>query len=353
MTSLGREALRDLRLYAPEEPCAIDLSDNTNLWGAPPAAEAAIRDVASGSMRRYPETYAESLKDAIAQYVGLPSSYVVTGVGSDDVLDSTLRAFADSGDSIAVPSPTFVMMPVFARLNRLRPIAIPLTGAYDVDAEAMIAAAARITYLCSPNNPTGAALSRAAIDEVARRTNGVVMIDEAYFEFSGESAIDLVQSNDRVLIVRTFSKAFGLAGLRIGYAIGAPALVAEVEKARGPYKVSAVAAAAACAALSSGVSWMKEHVALANGARDAFSAQLLGRGLSPAPSKANFVFLPIADATAVAGAMRRAGVAVRAFTGIPTFSPALQESNGAALRITVGPSDVMAATLRALDEALA
>jgi histidinol-phosphate aminotransferase len=353
MTNLGRDALRDLRLYAPEEPCAIDLSDNTNLWGAPPSAELAIREVAAGSMRRYPETYAESLKEAIAQYVGLPSACVVTGVGSDDVLDSILRAFADSGDVIAVPSPTFVMMPVFARLNRLRPVAVPLTASYDVDVEGMVAANARIAYLCSPNNPTGTAFSRSAIDEVVRRTNGVVMIDEAYFEFSGDSAVDLVQSNGRVLIVRTFSKAFGLAGLRVGYAIGAPELVAEVEKARGPYKVSAVAAAAACAALGSGVPWMKERVALAVASRDEFSAQLTARGLSPAPSRANFVFVPIADAPSVAAKMRQRGVAVRAFTGIPTFSPALRQSGGAALRITVGPSDIMRTTLQALDEAVA
>jgi histidinol-phosphate aminotransferase len=353
MSELRRAALRDLKLYAPEQPCAIDLSDNTNLWGAPPAAEQAIRDFAAGALRRYPETYAETLKEAIAGYAGVPVDCVVTGVGSDDVLDSILRAFADAGDTVSVPNPTFVMMPVFSRLNDLRPIAIPLTSSYDVDVERTIDADARITYLCSPNNPTGAPFSRAAMDEIIDRTTGIVMIDEAYFEFNDETAVDVIRSNERVLIVRTFSKAFGLAGLRIGYALASPGLAAEVEKARGPYKVSALAGAAATAALSSGVEWMKDHVRLAADSRDAFSEQLRARGLSPAPSKANFVFVPMPRARAVAGAMRQIGVAVRPFTGIPTFSSALEETSGEALRITVGPTEVMAAALAALDGAIA
>jgi histidinol-phosphate aminotransferase len=245
------------------------------------------------------------------------------------------------------------MMPVFSRLNGLTPIPIPLTASYDVDVEATIAADARITYLCSPNNPTGAPFSRSAIDEIVRRTTGIVMIDEAYFEFNDETAADLVATSNRVLIVRTFSKAFGLAGLRIGYALGSPELIAEVEKARGPYKVSGVAAAAACGALRSGGEWMKRTVREASEARDAFAAELRRRGLSPAPSKANFIFVPIANSHRIAAAMREEGVAVRPFSGIPCFSPALEQANGCALRITVGPADAMAAALAALDKALA
>jgi histidinol-phosphate aminotransferase len=353
MTELRRNALRDLRLYSPESPSPVDLSDNTNLWGAPPAAEEAVRDFATASLRRYPETYAESLKEAIGAYAAVGANQVMTGVGSDDVLDTILRAFADAGDTVSVPNPTFVMMPVFSRLNGLTPIPIPLTASYDVDVEATVAADARITYLCSPNNPTGAAFSRSAIDDIVRRTTGIVMIDEAYFEFNDETAADLVGSSDRVLIVRTFSKAFGLAGLRIGYALGSPELIAEVEKARGPYKVSAVAAAAACGALRSGVEWMQRTVREASQERDAFASALRERGLSPAPSKANFVFVPIANAARVAAAMRESGVAVRPFAGIPQFSPALEQSGGSALRITVGPRTAMSAALDALDKALA
>lgn len=352
MTELRRNALRDLRLYSPESPSPIDLSDNTNLWGSPPAAEEAVRDFATASFRRYPETYAESLKEAIAGYAGVAANQVMTGVGSDDVLDTILRAFADAGDSVSVPNPTFVMMPVFSRLNGLTPVPIPLTASYDVDLEATIAADTRITYLCSPNNPTGTPFARSAIDEIVRRTTGIVMIDEAYFEFNDETAADLIDSSDRVLIVRTFSKAFGLAGLRIGYALGSPELIAEVEKARGPYKVSAVAAAAACGALRSGVEWMKQTVREASEARDTFASELQARGLSPAPSKANFVFVPVSNAHGVAAAMRENGIAVRPFSGIPRFSPALEQSGGSALRITVGPPAAMSAALDALDKAL-
>ncbi len=350
MTAPRRETLRGLPRYAPEESCPIDLSDNTNLWGSPPAALAAIHALSSDMLRRYPETYNESLKEAIAEYVGLSPSHVVTGVGSDDILDSTFRAFGDAGSDVAMPNPTFVMVPVFARLNGLRPVMVPLTPSYDVDVEATVAAAAPITYLCSPNNPTGTSFSRVAIDEIVRGTPGIVVIDEAYFEFSHETAIDLVSTNDRVVIARTFSKAFGLAGLRVGYAVGAPAVIAEIEKARGPYKVGLAGGAAAYAALRFDLPWVREHAALAVAARDKLSVDLIERGLSPAPSSANFVFVPLPNARRVAAAMRARGVAVRPF-GVRELSPALEASGGSALRIAVGPADAMKKTLAALDDA--
>jgi histidinol-phosphate aminotransferase len=352
MTAPRRETLDGLPRYAPEESCPIDLSDNTNLWGSPPAALDAIRELSSDMLRRYPETYNESLKEAIAEYVGLTPNHVVTGVGSDDILDSTFRAFGDAGSTVAMPDPTFVMVPVFARLNGLRPVPVTLTSSYDVDVDATIAANAPITYLCSPNNPTGTSFSRDAIDEIVRRTSGIVVIDEAYFEFSHETAIDLINTNDRVVIARTFSKAFGLAGLRVGYAIGAPGPIAEIEKARGPYKVGVASAAAACAALRSDLAWVREHAALAVAARDDLLAELRQRRLSPAPSSANFVFVPVANARRVAAAMRARGVAVRPF-GVHEFSPALEASAGTALRIAVGPPAAMVTALAALDDALA
>ncbi len=350
----ARPSYADLSLYAPDRrPCAVDLRDNTNLWGVPPAAGRAMRDAATDGMARYPELYAQSLKQALGEYVGVDPTSIVTGCGSDDVLDSAIRAFAEPGDRIALPDPTFPMIPVFARMNALTPVPIPLTQAYDADVDALLATDPAIIYLCSPNNPTGTALSRAAIDAIAAQANGLVIIDEAYAEFAGGSAVDLATQSDRVLVTRTMSKAFGLAGLRIGYAIGAPELVAAVEKSRGPYKVSAIAARAAIAALGAGLPWVREHVDAVVSLRARFTDTLCAVGIECLPSRANFVLAPIANAAEVALTLRARGVAVRTFENLaaPAGTP-LAATHGSAIRITIGPWPLLERALGALREVL-
>jgi histidinol-phosphate/aromatic aminotransferase/cobyric acid decarboxylase-like protein len=154
-----------------------------------------------------------------------------------------------------------------------------------------------------------------------------------------------VVESGNALVVRTLSKAFGLAGLRVGYAVGAPPLVAEVEKARGPYKVNAMAEEVAAVALTTDLPWVKEHVALAVENRDRLTDALRAMALSPITSSANFVLVPTpTPATEIASKMRAAGVAVRPFNSLPVV--------GDSLRISVGPWDMMQTTLRVLEGAL-
>ena len=351
--NFSRESYRAIELYAPDRaPCRIDLSDNTNCWGVAPAVEEAIRDASVATVTRYPNLYAASLKEALGRYLGVAHDRIVTGCGSDDILDSAIRAFAEPGDVIVSPDPSFAMIPIFARMNGLRSVTVPLTSSYDIDADAMLATDARIIYLCSPNNPTGAALSRSAIERVVERARGIVILDEAYAEFASTDLSAIALDSDRVLVARTMSKAFGLAGLRVGYATGAPTLVAEVEKSRGPYKVSAIAERAALAALGDGLEWARERVAEAKENRARLTLELERRGLTPIRSEANFVLVPITNANARARHMRSLGVAVRPFEGLPAITGALRESGGSALRISVGPSDMVEAALGALDAAL-
>ena len=347
---LARASYRAISLYAPDRsPCAVDLSDNTNTWGVAPAVERAIRDAALSSVTRYPNLYAASLKDALARYAGVAADMVVTGCGSDDVLDSAIRAFAEPGDRIAFPDPSFAMIPIFARMNGLEPVAVRLTPALDADADAMLASGARIIYLCSPNNPTGNAMSRAAIEQIVSSATGIVIIDEAYAEFAGADCLDLARSSDRVLVTRTMSKAFGLAGLRVGYAVGAPSLVAEVEKSRGPYKVSALAERAALAALGEGLGWAQAHVREAIANRERLVAELARRAISTLPSAANFILAAVPDALDRAKRMRALGVAVRPFEGLPPLTASLRDTKGSALRISVGPWPMIESVLGAFD----
>ena len=344
--AIARAAYDAVPLYDPKRtPIELDLTDNTNLWGLPPTAERAMREIAVSSVTRYPTLYAAELKEELAKYVGVTADMIVTGCGSDDILDSAMRAFGEAGDLVAGPEPSFAMIPIFARMNALSYAGVTELPSQQPDIDGLIATRAKVTYLCSPNNPTGAMMARESIERVVNEATGVVFIDEAYAEFAGVSAVDLAERCDRVLVIRTMSKAFGLAGLRIGYAIGQPKLVMEVEKSRGPYKLNAMAEQMAIAALRHDRDWIDEHVALAIQLRERLADALRAMGLSPMPSSANFVCVPVANCVAVGQALRARGVAVRPFPTLPHV--------GDALRISVGPWSMLQRLLDALAPAIA
>jgi len=329
----------------------IELGDNTNRWGAPPSAVRAMRESADAMLSGYPEMYSRTLKEAIARYVGVDPDMIVIGNGSDDILDSSFRGLAEPGDRLAMLEPTFVMVPIFAQLHRLVVDRVPLGENYGLQVEALVANSPRIVYICSPNNPTGTVIPRASVEAVASRAPGVVLIDEAYFEFAGETAVPLVHDFPQLIVARTLSKAFGLAGLRVGYAIASPKMVRAIEAARGPYTVSAMSERAAAAAVDRDGAWVRENVAKSIASRDRLASKLRERGIEVPPSVTNFVFAPVANAGAIAKVMRERGVSVRPFAKIPQFCAALVASKGEALRITAGPDEEIDAALAAFDEA--
>ncbi|HJQ52224.1 MAG TPA: histidinol dehydrogenase [Gemmatimonadaceae bacterium] len=348
-----RESYRGLALYStPAGQCDIDLSDNTNLWGAPPTASRVLASP-DADVSRYPVAYEPALATALADYAGVPPEMIACGCGSDDVLDSAIRAFGEPGNVLCLPAPSFSMIPFFARTNGLRPIAIPLTrsrlsppaphiplsASWDIDVEGILQTDARIIYLCSPNNPTGTALSRATVEEIVDRAPGLVIIDQAYAEFGGDDFTDLARRG-RVLVTRTMSKAFGLAGLRVGYGIGSPELITEVLKARGPYKVNVLAERAAIAALESDRSWVRDRANEVVANRSRFSAALAALGIHSLESAANFVLVPVDDCADSSRKLERAGIRVRPFAALPGI--------GDAIRIAIGPWEAMERCVDAL-----
>jgi histidinol-phosphate aminotransferase len=339
--ALGRESYRDIALYSPPRGrVGIDLSDNTNLWGAPPAALRALTTVGQDEVTRYPVAFEPALSAALGEYVGVSPDMIACGCGSDDVLDSAIRAFAEPGEVLCTPDPSFGMIPVFARTNGLSPVSVPVTPSLEVDVDAMLGTDARIIYLCSPNNPTGGAIPRRIVERIVEGARGLVIIDQAYVEFGGDSCVDLASSGRPVLVTRTMSKAFGLAGLRVGYGIGSPELITEVLKARGPYKVSALAERAAIAALGIDRAWVADRAneVIANRAR--FRAELGKSGIASLESSANFVLVPVADCIATAARLERAGIRVRALQGLTVI--------GDAIRVAIGPWDMMQKCIDAL-----
>jgi len=344
IAALSRASYRDITLYSvPRDDVALDLSDNTNLWGAPPAALRVIASARAETISRYPVAYEPSLAAALADYLGVSADMIACGCGSDDVLDSAIRAFGRQGEMLCLPDPSFSMIPVFTRTNGMVPVAMALTPGLGIDVDAILETGARIIYLCTPNNPTGGALSRATVEEIVERAPGLVMIDQAYVEFGGDDFIDLARSGRPVIVTRTMSKAFGLAGLRVGYGVGAPELITEVLKARGPYKVSSIAERAAIATLKDDRAWVSERIEEVVANRSRLRAELETRGIDTLESAANFVLAPVNECVALAGRLEQLGVRVRAMPWLRGI--------GDAIRVAVGPWEMMRRFLDALEEA--
>jgi histidinol-phosphate aminotransferase len=323
----------------------VDLSANTNAWGCPPAARAAVsRSFADSS--GYPSRAADDLRHAVAERLGVTVSMVTTGCGSDDVLATAFRVLAQPGETLVAPFPTFAMVEPFALSAGLRFAGCAFGAGFSLDVDAITAKGAAVAYLCSPNNPTGTALEEAAVRRLLERFNGYTVLDEAYIDYGGRTSMSLVREHERLLVVRTFSKAFGLAGLRVGYAVGAPAVISRMEAARGPYKVGVAAERAAVAVLGGdGRRWVDDHILLARASRRLLQDELGNRGIAFVPSHANFVLVPVPDAASTASLLAGRGLTVRQFPDLPGL--------GDAVRITVGPEALMVAVAAALEEALA
>jgi histidinol-phosphate aminotransferase len=347
MSPFPRADYRGLSLYAPDRrPVGVDLSDNTNLWGTHPAALARIQAATSDDLARYPDLYADRLRAAVSQRFNVQADCVTTGAGSDDVLDSAFRAAYGTGATVRYASPTFSMVEPLARMNGIAAKAV-LWSAAALDPQLLLEEDPDLVYVCRPNNPTGELLPVEWVERLLRHRGDegpLIILDEAYANFAEETMISWAVQNPRLLVARTASKAFGLAGLRCGFGVAQPETTLAIEKSRGPYKVSRLAADAAAAALLDEDGWMANTVAecLVNRAR--LSDELSTRGLRPLESRANFVLFaaPSGSASDDALALRERGIAVRPFTGI--------EAIGEGLRVTVGPWPLMEHFLDALDE---
>lgn len=346
MSPFPRPAYRPLERYAPDRrPVPVDLSDNTSLRGPHPAALAALEGGTAEDLSRYPPVYADRLVEALARSLDVPQECVTTGCGSDDLLDSLFRAAGEPGEAVVYLDPTFSMIPIFARMNGMEAVAVP--GIPLPEPERLLERDPAVVYLCSPNNPTGEALPDGWVEELVERAaripggGPVVAVDEAYADFADRNWLTRAVVTPRMVVLRTFSKAYGLAGLRVGFAAGDPLVIGEMEKSRGPYKVTRVAEAAAAAALEDRSSWLADAVAEVREARERLASAFRERGMEPLPSRANFLLVPVPDAGAVTAGLRERGIAVRPFPGLPGI--------GDAVRISVGRWDYMERLLEAWD----
>jgi len=350
MSPFPRPDYASLTTYDPgRRRVEVDLSDNTNLWGPNPDALARFRAAEADDLRCYPQVYADTLRRAVAERFGVGMENVTTGDGSDDVLDSAFRAAAGPGERVAFPAPTFVMADEFARMNGMKSVPVPWRDAL-ADPSTLLASAPAVVYVCRPNNPTGALAPAAWVEkllDLAGANGPLVVIDEAYADFAGESLIGWAVERPRLLIARTCSKAYGLAGLRCGFGVARADVILEVEKSRGPYKVARLTAEAAAAAVRDASGWVSRTVAECLANRERLRTEIERRGLRQLPSWANFILVaaPSGSAKQDAVTLREQGVQVRPFVDVPDL--------GDALRVTVGPWPLMERFLAALDRTIA
>ena len=312
-----RADISEIPSYIPGKRLADALKLSSNEVAHPPlpAAVAAMAEAAAAA-NRYPDMGATDLVHAIAKHLKLRPEQVAVGCGSSALCQQLVQITCKTGDEVVFPWRSFEAYPIFARVAGATPRPVPLTADHRVDLPALAAAitpATRLVFVCNPNNPTGTTITKQEFEEfmaVVPPTT-LVALDEAYFEFvrtqDTPMGTEVVVKHENVVALRTFSKAYGLAGVRVGYAFGNPAIITALNKVAIPFGVSAVAQAGAIASLA-GAAQLLERTNETVSERDR-----VARAIGAIPSEANFVWIPTETAATLAQQLADQGVIVRAF----------------------------------------
>lgn len=295
--------------FHPED--VIKLGSNENPLGPSPKAVQAVKDYAD-AISTYPSVDAAELRTALAQYIGCPVDQIVAGNGTDGVLDILTRIFVGKGDETIIPIPTFSYYELFTRLCDGVPKFTSRDSNFDVDVDALInsvSSKTKMIFLCSPNNPTGNQIGERDLKKVLNATDAMVVVDEAYAEFADSSVIDLVGERENLIVMRTMSKAFGLAGLRVGYGVLPPWIFKVYMKVVPAFSVNKIGIVAAIAALGDGGHLRQTIRTVKNGR--AFLIENIP--FKTYPSQANFVLVDVSPLSAgeVCEALLRKRIIVR------------------------------------------
>nr|WP_298411566.1 histidinol-phosphate transaminase [uncultured Halomonas sp.] len=347
MSKFWSPEIRELTPYVPgEQPRErlIKLNTNENPYPPAPGVEQALRDYPSNHLRLYPDPDATALREALTEEFGIEPNQVFLGNGSDEVLALAFQAFFRQAKPLTMPSISYSFYPVYCRLYDIEPRTVALDDNWQVPLQALTGDSGGIVF-ANPNAPTGHGHSRAAIAELLERiTECVVLVDEAYVDFGGESSVPLVQDYPNLLVTGTFSKSRSLAGLRIGYAIGSRELIEGLERVKNSfnsYPIDSLAIVAGVAALKDHEHFdaCRERVIRT---REYTRQHMEKLGFRVLPSQTNFLLVhhDNHDAGQVFAALRERGILVRHFN-----TEALRDF----LRITIGTDDEMDSLLEALE----
>jgi histidinol-phosphate aminotransferase len=345
--SVVRKALEGFQPYVPgEQPPDGEgwVKLNTNESPLPPSPKVleAIKDAADDSLRLYPSPTAAPARQAIGRRFGLDPDQVTLGNGGDELIEMCFRAFAGSGDSVAYPTPTYPLFDPLCRMHEATPSTHPTAEPWELPV-ALGPDPARLKFIVNPNSPTGALFDARAVESVVKASTGVVVIDEAYVDFAPRSSLELLDRHDNVLLLRTFSKSYGLAGMRIGFALGNRDVVDALNSVKDSYNVDRLAIVAAVAAVEDEAHHQKVVDEVKKN-RGELSDTLAELGFELVPSATNFVFArPPKPAASVVGALRERKILVRHYD---------REPIAGWIRITVGTGEQHQKLFAALEEIL-
>jgi len=346
IADLARPDLTDLEPYVVKDvPHKIKLDANENPFDMPEQIRKLIaEEVGKHSFNRYPDPAAMALRELLAAELDVSADQLAIGNGSDELINYIIAAFG--GGKVIFSSPTFSIYGIFAKVWGTEVVDVPLSADFHIKPDDIISAAnaggRSVVFICYPNNPTGNCFSQQAILDIIERSNAIVVVDEAYHEFAGETFLPQLEQYENLVILRTFSKAFGLAGLRTGYMIAGRRIIREIMKVKMVYNINSLSQKIALILLEH-KDEVFPYVEKILRERDRLTQRLDGLNkITPFPTDANFILFRMeSDAEAVFSALLENGILIRDLN-----KPGLLEN---CLRVTVGKpeeNDAFLDTLR-------
>ncbi len=314
----------------------IKLNTNENPYPPSPAVAAAIRNALDQGLAKYPDPLATAFRQRAAELHGVEPDWILCGNGSDDILTIVTRALVGAGQALRLPYPSYVLYATLAEIQGARCEEIAFRGDWTLGADFSAPHDdLKCVFLPNPNSPTGTVLSRDEILEIAERLPCPILVDEAYVDFAEQDAVELVRRHERVLVSRTLSKSYGLAGLRFGYLVAQPQLVAEFRKVKDSYNCDALSIAGATAAIND-QDWFQENRRKVLATRARLTEALRKMGFEVIDSQANFVWAEHAQRPAqqLYDQLKRERVLVR-YMNYPRWRDGLRISVGTDEQIDV------------------
>jgi histidinol-phosphate aminotransferase len=291
--SLVRPSISSMKGYVPgSQPDPgegfIKLNSNENPFPPSPKVQNVLQNFPGGDLRLYPDPVSWELRAQLGEIYGFAPQQIICGNGSDDILNIVMRTFAQSGQAIGFYQPAFPLYRVLGIIHGAKVVSLPVAAPYDQPPP--LPSTLKIFFLANPNSPVGFAYPPALVSQMAQSTRGIFVVDEAYAEFANENALDLVRNLENVIVVRTVSKSYSLAGVRLGYAIGNEKWIAEMFKVKDPFNVNRMTQALVTAALQDR-EYFQNNIRQLIETREWITKEAVALGYRLIPSQANFIFL--------------------------------------------------------------
>ncbi len=329
--SYFRDNIGDCRGYVPgfqsQDPDILKLNSNENPFLPSAKVLEALSLVQLSDIRKYPDALAASFRQAAAKLHNLSASNILCTNGGDDLLTIVFRAFCDKDRPVAYPVPTYSLYSILAKLQDCQAIEIPFDDEFNLPAK-LSSAGAALTIICNPNAPSGSIINSEELSSLADELTGILLIDEAYVDFAGTDCISLVNDFDNVIILRSMSKGYSLAGIRFGYAIASPGLIDGMMKLKDSYNVNVFSIAAATAAISD-QGYSQECWQKLNNQRDRLTKELRDLGFVVLESHSNFILAQKKEARSIYDKLADQNIFVRYFD-LPQLEDKIRISIGTA-----------------------